>query len=41
MSAETGSGVEPALAGHDRDAARKAWMERLTSVVGRAAAATP
>jgi glycerol kinase len=41
MPAETGGGVEPALAEHDRDVARKAWMERLTSVVGRTAAATP
>ena len=29
--------VESALAGHDRDMARKAWYERLTRVVGRAA----
>jgi glycerol kinase len=41
MPAETGGGVEPALAGHDRDAARKSWQERLTSVVGRTAAGTP
>jgi glycerol kinase len=41
MPAETGASVAPALAGHDRDAARKAWRERLASVVGRTAPGTP
>jgi hypothetical protein len=37
MPAETGGSVAPALAEHDRDAARKAWQERLARVVGRTA----
>jgi len=41
MPGETGGSVAPALAGHDRDAARKAWQERLTSVVGRTSAGSP
>jgi glycerol kinase len=40
MPAETGGGAEPTLAGHDRDAARKAWQERVDRVVGRSAART-
>lgn len=38
MPADSGGSAEPALAGHDRDAARKAWQERLGRVVGRTAA---
>jgi glycerol kinase len=41
MPAGPRASVAPSLAGHDRDAARKAWRERLTSIVGRTAAGTP
>jgi glycerol kinase len=34
---QAGGAVEPALAAHDREAARKSWQERLARVVGRAA----
>jgi glycerol kinase len=37
MPPRTGGTVEPALAGHDRDAARKAWQERLVQVAGQTA----
>jgi glycerol kinase len=38
IPAETAGGAVPELAGDDRDAARKAWHERLARVVGRTAA---
>jgi glycerol kinase len=41
MPTPPGGTVEPCLADHDRDAARKAWRERLAQVVGRAATGEP
>src|SRR5262249_28931133 len=38
MPAQPGGTVEPSLADHHRNAARKAWRKRLGQVVGRTAA---